>query len=786
MSRSCSRPGAPARSLGEAFLRRGGGRPLLLPRIQPIGEIEADELLLDGTLELALPPAIGGLRRQLLLARLLAPLGWTLEHALRLAAELAALLDELQTEQVPLAGLDRLVPDALADHWQKSRDLLAVIAEAWPAVLADEQALDPAERRHRLLTALARRWRETPPAGRIVAAGSTGSIPATRELLRTIAALPCGTVVLPGLDRDLDEASWQCLDAGHPQYGLKQLLATLGAARADVAPWPAPDTRGSAPARARFWSEVMRPSATVGAWQSLAPPPPEALDGLSVEEHADLPAEAVALALRMRAALETPGRTAALVTPDRHLARRVAIELRRWQIEIDDSAGTPLDQTPPGAFLLLCARLIVGGVSPVALLATLKHPLAQAGEDRSAFLERARRLERECLRGPRLTGGFAGILSELRQGPAAADPARSARLERLAAWVEKLRLLAEPFQSLVAQPEAALPRLVEAHLEFAEALARDPQGAATALWSHEAGEAAANFCAELIEASGAEHLIAPTAYPALLAQTMAARPVRPRAPRHPRLFIWGELEARLQAGDLLLLGGLNEGVWPRTTDPGPWLNRKMREDLGLPAVERRIGLAAHDFVQAASAREVVLSRAEKDVHGAPTVASRWLVRLQTLLASPAAGAELASTAAWRSAARQLDAVAGAPRPEPRPEPKAPLAARPRRLSVSDIATWMGDPYELYAKRILRLRPLEMLDADPGALERGIIVHRALERFVQQYPRELPLDAERQLLHLGREVFAPYTHRPRVRAVWWPAFSKWFVGWSRRSRRAGRG
>jgi ATP-dependent helicase/nuclease subunit B len=212
----------------------------------------------------------------------------------------------------------------------------------------------------------------------------------------------------------------------------------------------------------------------------------------------------------------------------------------------------------------------------------------------------------------------------------------------------------------------------------------------------------------------------------------------------------------------------------------------MRQDLGLPPVERRIGLAAHDFVQAAGAPEVALSRAEKDVHGAPTVASRWLVRLQTLLASPAAGGALASTAAWRSLARQLDAMASEPRPVDQPRPSPPLAARPRRLSVSNVGTWMADPYELYARRILRLRPLDALDADPGALDRGIIVHRALERFVQQYPRELPDDAEQQLLRLGREVFAPYTHRPRVAAIWWPRFLevvRWMVA-QERARRPG--
>ncbi len=679
------------RSLGEAFLRRAAGRALLLPRIQPIGEIEADELLLDGTLELALPPAIGPLRRQLLLARLLAPLDWPLEHALRLAGELAALLDELQTERVPLDALDRLVPEALAEHWQKSQRVLAVLAEAWPSVLAAEGALDPAERRHRLLTSLADRWRRARPEGRIVAAGSTGSIPATRALLQVIARLPRATVVLPGLDTELDEASWQQLEASHPQYGLKQLLEALATDRAAVEVWPAPGVGGSDPARARFLSEVMRPSATVGAWQALAPPPAAAIRELVVEEHADLPAEALALALRMRGALEIPGRTAALVTPDRHLARRVAVELERWDIEVDDSAGTPLDQTPPGAFLLLSAQLIVGGVNPVTLLATLKHPLATAGLERSELRRLARELEQTCLRGPRLAGGFAGIQVELERARrrAGSDARRLQHLAGLAAFVRRIERAARPFAELAGPHPVELAALVRAHLGFVEALAEPAEG----LWAREAGEAAASLFAELLEAAEGALPILPAAYPAALAQLMAARPVRPHAPKHPRLHIWGQLEARLQHADLLLLGGLNEGVWPRFVDPGPWLSGSMRQTLGLTPIERRIGLAAHDFAAAAAAGAVVLSRAEKDAEGSPTVPSRWLVRLKTLLAG-SGGVELAS------APMPVDEVP-VPRPERRPAPKPPVHARPRELSVSDVALWMGDPYALYARRILK-------------------------------------------------------------------------------------
>ncbi|HEX3208274.1 MAG TPA: double-strand break repair protein AddB, partial [Geminicoccaceae bacterium] len=379
-------------------------------------------------------------------------------------------------------------------------------------------------------------------------------------------------------------------------------------------------------------------------------------------------------------------------------------------------------------------------------------------------------------RGPRLAGGFGAILIELERARrrAGADPRIRPRCAALVAFVRRIEQIARPFAALVGPRPVELATLVRGHLEFADRLAgpADP-GAAGGLWAREAGQAAANLFAELLETAEAALPILPAAYPGALAQLMAARPVRPRAPRHPRLNIWGQLEGRLQHADLLLLGGLNEGVWPRFVDPGPWLSGSMREALGLSPIERRIGLAAHDFAAAAAAGAVVLSRAEKDAQGSPTVPSRWLVRLKTLLAG--SGAPGLADSSWQAWAR-LDDVPVA-RPEPRPAPKPPLRARPRALSVSDIAVWMADPYALYAKRILGLRALEALEADPGALERGIIVHRVLERFVRDYPGDLPADAERRLLDLGRTLFEVFSHRPQVMALWWPRFeqiARWVI------------
>ncbi|MGI9499344.1 MAG: double-strand break repair protein AddB [Geminicoccaceae bacterium] len=769
------------RSLRDAFWRCGEGKALALPAIQPIGDIDPDDLLIDPESDIDLPPAIGGLRRRFILTRHFVRAGRSVEQAGRLADDLIDLLDELQTERVSFDALADLVPDHLAAHWQKSLAILKVLVSFWPDMLADECALDPAERRHRVLTALAARLTASEPASRIIAAGSTGSIPATRELLKVIASLPNGEVVLPGLDGELDNASWQALAPQHPQHGLKILLATLGVGRGDVVCWQGARDDNSAPgdrgriARQMLFRAVMVPGEIEGGFQEAAPFDPSALDGLSLAEHPDASVEALAIALRLRAALLEEGRTAALITPDRALARRVVVELRRFGIDIDDSGGAPLDQTAPGSFLLLAARLVIEGIRPVALLSVLKHPLMRAGLDRESARRLARALDRLCLRGPTILGGFRSILGEvidLRRRIAEDRPEEREQLSAIQGWLEGIEHAATSFTELARQGEAPLGALLRAHLGFVEALA-DGNDGVEVLWAKEAGEAAAALCREILEAVDIDDRLPVAAYPALLGQLMASRPVRPKRPGHPRLFVWGQLESRLQQADLTILAGLNEGVWPRREEPGPWLNPAMRESLGLPSLERRIGQAAHDFVQAAAGAQVVLSRAEKDLDGNPTVPSRWLVRLKALLAGQEIEAkEIArKEEGWQRWAVDLDLPSGAVKPEPRPEPRPPLDARPRKLSVSDIGLWMNNPYGLYARRILKLKPLEALEADPDAGDRGTIIHKALERFVRAHPDRLPDDAFEQLCAFGGEAFGRYRQRPQVRAIWWPRFLK---------------
>lgn len=761
------------RALREAFLRRSGGRPLLLPRMRPIGDADEEEMAFAGDGDLTLPPAAPGLSRQLLLTRLI--MGFqtgggdppSAEQAATLARELGRLLDQVHTEGLDFTRLKDLVPEDYAAHWQRTLDFLAILTTHWPAILESRGWMEAALRRNRLIGMQADRWEAAPPATPVLAAGSTGSIPATARLLSVVARLPAGRLILPGLDRQMDEESRRTLDQTHPQYGLYQLLDRLEIGPDDVVLWPGCHEGR----RDRLISELMRPAATTDAWRRLGGGygsiTGAALSGVTRLTCPGPREEAAAIALMMREVLETDGRTAALVTPDRDLARRTAAELRRYGIEIDDSAGRPLPLTAVGAFLSLTAAMVSEDFAPHATLAALKHPLAAGGLTPGAFRARVRRLELRALRGPRPAPGIAGLDAALETS----DPLRP--------WLAQMAGAAAPFQDLVSRPEAPFSALLEAHVSFAEWLATDAATTgAGRLWRGEAGEAAAGFIADLAEAAPALPPIRGRSYPGLLEALMPGCVVRPAWGGHPRLAIWGPLEARLQRADRLILGGLNEGCWPPDSSADPWMSRPMRKGFGLPLPERRIGLAAHDFAEAFAAPEVVLTRAAR-VEGAPTVPSRWLLRLDAVLA--AAGIAPAdspgpSAADWLAWQQERDRPRRFARPAP-PAPRPPLAARPRSLSATAIETWMRDPYAIYARRILGLEALEPIDADPGAADYGSLVHGALDAFLKALPSgPLPADALDRLIAFGRDSFAAVT-RPGLWAFWWPRFERiaaWFV------------
>ena len=747
------------RRIVDLFCANGAG---FLPRIRLIADLGSETLLAG--LAAPVPP----LRRKLELAQLIARLidadsSFAPRASIHdLADSLATLMDEMQGEGVlpeDIAGLD---VTQHSEHWKRTQQFLAIVT----GYLGDSPTKDGEARQRLVVQHLVDQWAAGPPKGPVIVAGSTGSRGTTALFMQAVAALPQGALVLPGYDFAMPDAVWAALDTDftaedHPQYRFHALLSALDVPHSKVSLW-CPDAAAPCPARNALVSLSLRPAPVTDQWLTEGVHLADlagATDNMTLIEAASPRAEALAIALILRKAAQE-GRTAALITPDRGLTRQVTAALDRWRILPDDSAGRPLALSAPGRLLRHVAGLFGQRLTAEALLTLLKHPLTATGADRGMHLKLTRDLELELRRaGPMFPTGADLVLWAGEQREPAANQ-----------WAAALSISLLGLDGASTRP---LADHIAHHQSLAESLARGASPTGTgALWAEDAGIKCLGVMQDLAAEAAFGADMSPQDYTALFTAILNQGEVRSPAQPHPHIMIWGTLEARVQGADLVILGGLNDGTWPKLPDPDPWLNRDMRQKAGLLLPDRQIGLSAHDFQQAIAAPDVVLTRAHRNAD-AETVASRWLNRLTNLLdglpdqGGVAALAKMrAKGAYWLGQAQALEDPGLGVAPAPRPAPRPPVAHRPKQLYVTSIAKLIRDPYAIYARYILSLRPLNPLHQPPDARLRGQILHTVLQRFVETRPAACARSDERaRLLHIAADVLAADVPFPAARALW---------------------
>lgn len=752
-----------ARALGQAFLDARGGVATLLPRIRTLGDIDPDDA---GLAELGeaidATPVIDPLARRLVLARLIRArdkqADWSDDPvaALGAADALAELLDSAAMTSVgdkpfDWSRLETLVEDKeLAKHWEQSTKFLSIVTQIWPDYLAGLDMVDPGVRQRRGIESLIASWCESPPKGAVILAGSTGSMPVTRALMACVARLDQGCVVLPGLDLNMRDDAWAAArcDDQHPQRAMAQSIEAIGVARYNVKLWPDAAESNALRQRRDVLNEALTPQESTADWPSRIESIGRdnviiGLQGLSLVEAASEEEEANVIALELRQTLQEPGKTAALVTPDIAIARRVAAKLARWEIVIDVSAGRPLGETPVGAFIRLVATWASDPADPVLLTSVLGHPMASLGGTRSGVRLKAAILEISLLRGARKDKTLEQLMARANR----LAPDRWRTNGGTAPEVAAISVQALITTLMTALEEAGptsgtLDVIGTTMVRLCETLARtDDIMGADVLWRGEAGEAAAHFFAGLIAHGASFDPVSTSQMPRTLDCLMAGRVVRPRG-THPRLAILGPLEARLLRFDKVVLAGLDEGTWPKPPPPDPFLSRAMRAKLDLPSPDSRIGLSAHDFAQLASSPRVVMTRAARR-NDSPVVPSRWLWRLKTLTRG-ALGEEAAHTALhapdnWRDRLRYFEPVRTFDTRLAIPSPRPPVHARPTQFHATHVETWIRDPYRTYVEKVLNLRALDPLGGSPGVGERGTAIHAATE-IIGEWYKSRPVDA----------------------------------------------
>lgn len=749
-------------ALTAAFVR-SADKGLVLPRMVAVGDLALDEklgplldpLAHDGASPL---PAVSEIERLMRLVELVRQYrsDASAAEALHLAKQLVQTLDELEIEEKSIRDIDFNYDNAdLAAHWSTAYDGLKQLCRESDAWLNEREMLAPAARRNELLYRLTERLKSNPPQAPLIAAGITTAAPAIAKLLAEIATQPNGLVLLPHVDLSMPNADWDQLGSfekssdgsfetarsqqeTHPQYHLKLLLHRMGIARNEVQQF------GDVARSARLSQSVQDifciPDKTV-EWQGL-PIQRRALDHVRLIESEDGAEEARAIAVLIREAVETPGKRVALITPDREIALRVAAQLRRWNIEADDSAGEPLAQQPAGVLFVTISQMLAQSFAPIPLLSVLKHPLVHAGDQRLEWLAQVRALDL-VLRGPQMHNGGDAIarLIEEKVQERHVEP-------KLAQWWDSIR---EQFRLIVNGSSRNLKVHLDAVTSLADLLTDG------AIWKGAAGHRLAEF----IEEMSSQRLDAlsetdATAYPDLLASFLADIAIRPAFGKHPRVAIYGLLEARLQSADLVICAGLNEATWPQLPKPDPWLAPHLRRELGMPGLDRNIGLSAHDLASALSAPEVVLTRAKRDRSG-PTIASRFLLRLQALM-----GDKLRSEDSAIRYARLLDHSEQSDNAYPRPGPNPTPEQRKVAISITQMDMLKADPFAFYARNILKLDALKPVDADPDPAWKGTLVHKIIEDWTKTGDR-----APDSLLHFATNAFSDKSVTPALRLLWQP-------------------
>jgi ATP-dependent helicase/nuclease subunit B len=835
-----------ARALAQVLSSQLSPSPAILPKIAPLGDpadldersLLSDEMFMGaGTLA----PEIAPLSRQLHLMQLIE--GWRIAiraslsqvtstgkalltpedlfqvasspyDAFSLAGDLANLMDEMIIEQVDWSELQKLVTTHQAlghdRYWDITIRFLEIASQSWPHYLADNNVVDASARRQALLQFETQRLLRERPAQPMIVAGSTGSQPATAQLMAAIAKLPNGAIILPGLDRHLSNEDWDkivttgsdmALGLTSPQANLKRLLdIRMKCSRLDVKDI-GQDEHEWAKSRRNLVSEILRPADTTDQWITAGNKNQNQLacQGLSLIETTDEREEALAIAALLRKALNDPKCHAALVTPDRALGTRVQAELLRFGLKVDDSAGCALSSEPRGVLARLVLDVALSDFEPAKLMALLYHPLVTLGQTREKIEKSVAALDVGVMRTPFLSGSIAAlrtaVIAAKLQENSRHMPAPQRRIMAdlntdLLDWIETAFL---PFITVLKNNQGSIAELSQAHCAVLEAITCDSEGI-----SHHFNDVDGAVLAKLFDALCAQNQTQLTQiseiYNATFDALLRGESVHHITLSHPRLHIWGPLEARLLDVDLMVIGGLNEGNWPPSVSTDAFLNRPMRAEIGLSPPERRIGQSAHDFACAMGMKQVVLTRSGRQ-DDQPTIASRFLRRMKAYLGDDAyqnlrlKGEEFVNVARHLDNTRHLDDshYEDVAHPILRPEPKPALELRPNRFSITEIETLYRDPYAIYAKHVLKLDPLNDRFVEPNAADRGSIVHDALAEFVETYPADLPNQPLNALLNIGEKHFAKLTQYLDVTTYWWPKFKQsaaWFVEFEQKRREQG--
>jgi ATP-dependent helicase/nuclease subunit B len=694
-----------ANELKHALFQVNGNAPLLLPSMYFLGELCLHEWV---SVEGRVPQKVISHQQRMgwmvncvydLMQRGMMGVGIntpSIKSAIHYAESFLSVRDDCLRANVCPSKLAYLVPTDYAEHWSETLSVFQALTAALEEQLEFHQLIEPITHQRNVVQTILHEWHHSPPSYPVIAAGSTASTPITAQLLHGIAALTHGTIVLPSVDMQMQEKTWQTISVSHPQYHLKQWLDASGLTRQNVTCISLGDAT-----REHFIIEMMRPAennaiGSESTEKKLLSSDAQSCLPITLHECADDIAEVETIMLMVREALHQGVKQIVVVAEDDCFSQRLSHALDAYHIPVNRASGIHATHHPAYRMMMLVAELLFLPYSSAQLLAVLRLP--DVGKDDFASW-----LDMKLLRGWHSIDEMARILPYC----------QSAEEKR---WLEQL-------STYVMQGKRRVSLLHAAHIAALKHIAPDIMADSTHCLFQLMQEGTAFF-----EHVSPETIIHSSDYVGLLGQYFSSTrlPISSLDSDAP-VTIMGALETRLHSADYIIIPKLNEGTWPHVIPCEPWLNRAMRSQLGLNFAERQVSLAAHDFCQLLKAPQVLLTRARKECDS-PTNASRFFerVRLWIKVTPPP------YLYAWRSTM-----VASHSRPRVQaPAPNPPLESRMTRLSATQMETLQRNPFEVYASHICRFRELEPLDAPFSPKELGNVIHKVMERAAPYYDGEM--------------------------------------------------
>ena len=767
-------------------------KALLLPRTYIVSEsLPLKRPHREGDLDLILPCnllpdtlPIPSVYRDLLLGRLI--FQWqkgpdqtnsqSLHRCLKIAPTLGSFFDELQSFQTNYLSLDDSFTSDDALHWESINKFLKIIIKQWPLILSEQIWQDPILYDQLITKLLIQHWEKEPPKNNIIVAGFTGNLPHIANLLSFIASLPTGHVVIPSLDHKLGKKTWENLPEDHPQHALKKLLVDLKIENNLVPEWFSPFgySNSSAPPKhpVNFITSVFSPREDEQATNTGR----KTSSDLTMITAHNIYSEAQTISLIIKEFLTTNKGDVSLFAEDQNLVKQVALQLRRWNLDLCNYIAHSPDPAGAGSFLQLVGEMICSAVSPVSLLSTLKHPMCTGHTSLTLFKNLRNELELKCLRGIRPEPGFSGIIASLNNS---ADKNRE-----LITWLQSLEKASLYFCRLVKSKKAPLKSLLAAHIDFSIWLSETGKYPATRLWKSYEGKRLNQHLLSLCSTLKNSFIIEGTEYSDIFKCLLHNIPNDTQDFDTTRIYAYDPKRTLFSSSPLHILAGMNETTWPSFSQNDEWLSSQMRRALSLPSKKKTKAFANLHICQASTASKIVLTRS-KVANGVQTTPAYHFARIENAAKKEGMHEAVDKSRYWDHMGQNLEHKTLSIPQSRRPAPTPPISARPRTLSATQIERWMQDPYGIFVSTILKIRPLRSIDAKVNPSDYGRMVHQALERFLQTYPTNLPPNPYQKLLEFGQISFRKVRTQPEAYAFWWPRFerlARYFIDQENKSRK----